>query len=69
MYRHRLPIETEGWQHISKNDRVCVSNEIGDEYHYVILCSALKDERKKSLQHYCTQNPNACEILTNVWFM
>jgi len=59
MYSYRLPSETERWEHISRNDRVCVSNEIGDEYHYVMSCSALKDERKKSLQHYCTQIPNA----------
>ena len=37
---------------------LCCSNEIGDKYHYVMSCGALKEERKKLLPHYCTFNPN-----------
>jgi len=31
-----------------------ITNEIGDEYHYIMSCGALKQERKKLLKHYCT---------------
>ena len=37
---------------------ICGSNEIGDDYHYVMSCDALKEERKKLLPH-CTYNPNS----------
>jgi hypothetical protein len=31
---------------------LCCSNEIGDKYHYVMSCGALKEERKKLLPHF-----------------
>ena len=58
---HRLPIETGRWQNVPRNDRLCHlcgSIELGDEYHYIMSCSALKNERKTLLPNYCTFNPN-----------
>ena len=45
---HRLPIEAGRWQGVSRSDRLCHlcdSNDIGDEYHYIMSCSAFKDDR------------------------
>ena len=58
---HRLPIETGRWHSVSRNDRVCHlcdSNDIGDEYHYIMSCSALKEDRKRLLPNFCNNNPN-----------
>ena len=46
---------------MSRKDRLChlcCSNELGDEYHYIMSCSALERERKKLLPIYCNSNPN-----------
>ena len=58
---HRLPVETGRWNNVPRSDRLChlcASNDIGDEYHYIISCGALKDERKKFLPLYCNYIPN-----------
>ena len=58
---HRLPIETGRWNNISRNDRLChlcESSDVGDEYHYVMSCNALTQERKRLLPYYCTLRPN-----------
>ena len=53
---HRLPVETGRWQNLSRSDRLCHpcdSTDIGGEYHYIMSCSALKQERKRFLPDYC----------------
>lgn len=58
---HRLPIETGRWQNVPRSDRVCHlcdSNDIGDEYHYIMSCSALSEERKRLLPYFCNYYPN-----------
>ena len=58
---HRLPIETGRWNNISRNDRLChlcESSDVGDEYHYVMSCNALTQERKRLLPYYSTLRPN-----------
>ena len=52
---HRLPIETGRWQNIERQNRYCTlcdSLEIGDEFHCVLACRALRDERKECLDSY-----------------
>ena len=47
---HRLPIETGRWHNLDRDNRLCHlcdSNDLGDEYHYIMVCSAFKVERKK----------------------
>jgi len=58
---HRLPVETGRWYNISRNDRLCHlcdSNDIGDEFHYVMTCSFFDNERKYYLPYYCQKNAN-----------
>ena len=68
---HRLPVETGRWQNLSRSDRLCHlcdSSDIGDEYHYIMSCSALKEERKNLLPHYCNVRPNTykfCQLLNS----
>ena len=51
---HRLPIETGRWQKIQREERVCnlCKSEIGDEFHYVLVCQTLKNVRKQYLNKY-----------------
>jgi hypothetical protein len=49
---HRLPIEIGRWQVIERHNRtcnICDKNEIGDEFHYVLQCPSLHDDRRRLL--------------------
>jgi hypothetical protein len=46
---HRLPVETGRWHNVSRADRLCHLcdfADIGDEFHYIMLCSYLKQKGK-----------------------
>ena len=46
---HRLPVETLIWHNVSRADRLChlcYSADIGDEFHYIMSCNYLKQERE-----------------------
>ena len=57
MYRfpicnHHLPIESERWVNIPRNERICNhcnKQEIGDEFHYILNCTSLQQQRVKYL--------------------
>ena len=58
---HRLPVETGGWHNVSRADRLCRlydSADIGNEFHYIMSCNYLKQERGKYLPSYCCNNVN-----------
>ena len=62
---HRLPVESGRWQHLQRNERLCPlcdSADIGDEYHYILSCRALNNERRKYLPEYCISNPNVLKL-------
>lgn len=40
------------------------ANQIGDEYHYVLECSALSPVRKKLFINYYLKNPNTLKFRT-----
>lgn len=46
---HRLPVEVGRWQSIPLNERLCsyCESDIGDEYHYLLVCNNFKKERSK----------------------
>jgi hypothetical protein len=47
-----LPIEIGRWQGIERQNRtcnICDKNEIGDEFHYVLQCPSLYDDRRRLL--------------------
>ena len=58
----RIPIEVGRWRNIPRQDRkceLCDVNSVGDEYHYLSLCSnyQIKTLRGKYLPEYYTKNP------------
>lgn len=62
---HKLPIE-EGRFHntprVQRTCKLCNSNALGDEFHYLFECSILNDVRKKYIPRYYRQNPNAIKF-------
>lgn len=61
---HRLPIETGRWQQIDRDERCChlCRSEIGDEFHYILVCNKLKNVRKLYLPNYCHIRPNVIKF-------
>jgi hypothetical protein len=52
---HRLPIETGRWHGIDHGNRlcnICTDAKIGDEFHYILQCKSLINERKLFLSQY-----------------
>ena len=59
---HRMPIITGRYQNIPFDDRKCTLcdlNEIGDEFHYLLVCPFFKDSRVKYIKRYYYGHPNA----------
>ena len=62
---HRLPIEFGRFVNIERSKRkcrLCQSGEIGDEYHYLFLCSFFKSDRKRHIAPYFYKNPNTLKF-------
>ena len=61
---HRLPIETGKWQKKQREERVCnlCKSEIGDEFHYVLVCQTLKNVRRQYLNKFFHVLPNTVKI-------
>ena len=52
---HRLQVETGRWDDIPLNGRtckICTTDDIGDEYHYLFTCDFYKSDRKLYLKPY-----------------
>ena len=58
---HKLPFETGRWNNVPRNQRFCnlCKNNIGDEYHYIMICPELKEYRKAYLPSMYFRRPNA----------
>ena len=57
----RLPVETGRWDDIPLNERtckICTTDDIGDEYHYLFTCNFVKSDRKLYLKPYFYVKPN-----------
>jgi hypothetical protein len=57
----KLPIETGIFQNIPREDRICSlcnANQIGDEYHFLLQCTSLSDERERLLKKYFCKYPS-----------
>lgn len=64
---HRLPIETGRWRRIIRQERYCVlcnSQEIGDEFHYILNCTALTESRRALLKPYYVSRVNVLKFGT-----
>jgi hypothetical protein len=56
---HRLPVETGRWRGVSVHDRKCSKcNDIGDEFHYLLICQDYANERSKYIPRYYYTRPN-----------
>ena len=57
---HKLPIETGRYHQIELKDRICqlCHKDIGDEFHYLLVCQIFKKERKKYIQRSIGKHPN-----------
>ena len=62
---HRLPIETGRWKNIDRQHRFCEfceERELGDEYHCLLQCKSLIDERKQYLPKYYQKSINVIKF-------
>ena len=58
---HRLPVETGRWDDIPLNEqkcKICTTDDIGGEYHYLFTCDFFKSDRKLYLKPYFYAKPN-----------
>lgn len=59
---HHLPIESGRWANIPRHERFCAhcnKCEIGDEFHYILSCNSLQQERKQCLSNINIKIKNA----------
>ena len=58
---NNIPVQTERYVNIPRADRLCPKcsiNEIGDEYHYILICEYFKEHRVKLLPSFYWKRPN-----------
>ena len=57
---HLLPIEKGRHTGKARNERLCdlCQNEIGDEFHYLLVCPKVEDKRKELIPKYYSKRPN-----------
>ncbi|XP_067657832.1 uncharacterized protein [Haliotis asinina] len=63
---HRLPIETGRWTSIAVCDGKCTlcNDAVGDEYHFLVICSGLATLRNKYLPRYFCNNPSLDKFIS-----
>ena len=65
---HRLPIEIYSWSITFKERQkrlctMCNSGEVGDEYHYLMICPLFKEARVKLIPKYFYVKPSVFKFL------
>ena len=63
---HRLPIEIGRWQSIALNERkckLCDLNELGDEFHYLLVCPFFSVKRRQLIDSYYIRRPNISKYI------
>ena len=58
---HQLPVEIGQWDDITLNEpicKICTTDDIADEYHYLFTCDFFKSDRKLYLKTYFNVKPN-----------
>lgn len=63
----KLPIKTCRWNNISRNQRLCKSckSNICDEYHCIMICPALEENKKNPIYHQCILDDQMVLFLKN----
>ena len=65
---HKLPIEIYSWNILyrEKSRRlcsICNLNEVGDEYHYIMICPIFKEAREEFLAKYYFKKPSVYKYI------
>lgn len=65
---HNLRIETGryGRQRIERNDRICqccVSGDLEDEYHFILICPAFKELQSQYIKKYYYTRPSMFKFI------
>ena len=65
---HRLPIELYSWDLLFKerNERLCTIcdlKEVGDEYHYVMICPIFREAREEFFTKYFRTKPSVFKYI------
>ena len=57
---HRLPVEVGRWTGINLHERKCTfcNSDIGDEYHYLLVCKKFNEHRTRLVKPYYYKRPN-----------
>ena len=62
---HKLPIQKGRAEGIPRPERICTKcalNDLGDEFHYILVCPYFHLERKKYLKKYYLSKPNVIKF-------
>ena len=57
----KLPIEIGRWENVSLDERkcyLCDKNDIGDDFHYLLICPFFLNERKDLIKPFYYTRPN-----------
>ena len=58
---HRFPVEVGRWDDTDLDSRkceLCLKNDIGDNFHYLLICPAFENHRKRFISPYFYIRPN-----------
>ena len=57
---HRLPVEVGRWRSTPLQERLCTycTDDIGDEFHFVLVCKHFQEYRSKYIHSYYYRHPN-----------
>ena len=60
-----LPIEIGSYYNIPRNERtctLCINDNLGDEYHYLLVCPFFKTHRESYLDLYFCSGPSTLKL-------
>lgn len=58
---HKFPVERGRWENVEYSERkceLCQKNDVGDNFHYLLVCPFFKNQLKQYLHPYYFQRPN-----------
>ena len=58
---HRLPVNTGRYANTPMENRICETNDIGDEFHYIFVFPALTTYLNMHIKEYYFTRPNMIE--------
>lgn len=62
---NRMPVQKGRYLGISRPDRLCLKcncSDLGDEFHYLFVCSFFREDRIKLIRPYFRKNPNVIKF-------